>query len=180
MRAMSTTRCGPWISPRPSGSAAASPVSEFVLTAAERALLTALEALRIRFLLVGMGAALIEGAAGTTQHIDLWFGRLDETGLREAARRAGGFYTSGLGMQAPTIGGEGLDRVDLVLTASGLESFEDEYARARDYVLDDLRIRVLPLERVIASKRAANRAKDAAQLPLLEAALAAKRNSGRQ
>jgi hypothetical protein len=155
-------------------------VSEFVLTAAERALLTALEALQIRYLLVGMGAALVEGAPGTTQDLDLWFGRLDEAGLREAARRAGGFYTSGLGMQAPTIGGEGLDRVDLVLTASGLDSFEDEYARARDYFLDNLRIRVLPLERVIASKRAANRPKDAAQLPLLEAALAAKRDSGGQ
>jgi hypothetical protein len=33
---------------------------------------------------------------------------------------------------------------------------------------------VLPLERVIASKRAARRPKDLAQLPLLEAALAAK------
>jgi hypothetical protein len=67
-----------------------------------------------------------------------------------------------------------LDRVDLVLTAQGLGSFEDEYSRAREYDLDDVRVRVLPLERVIASKRAASRAKDLAQLPLLEAALAAR------
>lgn len=180
MRATSTTRCGPWSSPRPSGSSAASPVSEFVLTAAERALLAALESLRIRFLLVGMGAALIEGAHGTTQDLDLWFGRIDEAGLREAARRAGGFYTSGLGMQAPLIGGEGLERVDLVLTASGLDSFDEEYARAHDYALDEVRVKVLPLERVIASKRAANRPKDAAQIPLLEAALAAKRDRERK
>lgn len=152
-------------------------MSEFVLTAAERALLTALESLKVRYLLVGMGAALIEGAHGTTQDLDLWFGHIDETGLREAARRAGGFYSSGLGMQAPLIGGEGLERVDLVLTASGLGSFDEEYARARDYDLDDLRVKVLPLERVIASKRAANRPKDAAQIPLLEAALAARRDS---
>jgi hypothetical protein len=33
---------------------------------------------------------------------------------------------------------------------------------------------VLPLERVIASKRAAKRPKDAAQIPMLEAALAAR------
>lgn len=152
-------------------------MSEFVLTPAERALLRALDALGVRFLLVGMGAALVEGANGTTQDLDLWFGSLDVAKLDEAARRAGGFYTSGFGMQPPAIGGDGLDRIDLVLTASGLDSFDDEYARARDYVLDDLRVRVLPLERVLASKRAAKRPKDTAQIPLLEAALAARRGN---
>jgi hypothetical protein len=152
-------------------------VSEFVLTPAERALVQALDALGVRYLLVGMGAALLEGAHGTTQDLDLWFGVFDETRLAEAARRAGGFYTPGLGVQPPAIGGEGFDRVDLVLTASGLDSFETEYARAREYELDGIRVRVLPLERVIASKRAACRPKDLAQIPLLEATLAARRNS---
>jgi hypothetical protein len=36
-------------------------------------------------------------------------------------------------------------------------------------------VKVLPLERIIASKRAAQRLKDTAQLPMLEAALAASR-----
>ena len=148
---------------------------DIVLTSAERALLEALRALGVRYLIVGMGAALIEGAPGTTQDIDLWFERLDATELREAARRAGGFYTSGLGLQPPAVGGEGLDRVDLVLTASGLESFEQEFARAREYDLDGVRVRVLPLERIIVNKRAAKRPKDSAQLPMLEAALAARR-----
>lgn len=150
-------------------------MSEFVLTPAERSLLEALNALGMRYLLVGMGAALIEGASGTTQDLGLWFGSIDAAKLSEAARRAGGFYTQGFGMQPPAIGGEGLDRVDLVLTAHGLTSFDDEYARAREYEIDEIRIRVLPLERVIASKRAANRPKDAAQLPMLEAALAGRR-----
>lgn len=154
-------------------------MSDFVLTPAERALLQALDALQVRYLLVGMGAALIQGATGITQDLDLWFGRLDPEKMREAAHRAGGFYTSGLGHQAPMLGGEGLDRVDLVLTAQGLNSFEDEYSRAREVDLDDVRVRVLPLERVIASKRAANRAKDLAQLPLLEAALAAQAKEDR-
>ena len=148
---------------------------DIVLTSAERALLEALNALGVRYLIVGMGAALIEGAPGTTQDIDLWFERLDATELREAARRAGGFYTSGLGLQPPAVGGEGLDRVDLELTASGLESFEQEFARAREYDLDGVRVRVLPLERIIVNKRAAKRPKDSAQLPMLEAALAARR-----
>lgn len=148
---------------------------EIVLTSAERALLEALNALGVRYLIVGMGAALLEGAPGTTQDLDLWFGSIDEERLREAARRAGGIYTSGVGLQPPALGGEGLDRVDLVLTASGLDSFEREFMGAREYDLDGVQIKVLPLERVIVSKRAAKRPKDSAQIPMLEAALAARR-----
>jgi len=159
----------------PSVSDAASPVFDIVLTPAERALLAALNALGVPFLIVGMGAALIEGAPGTTQDLDLWFGPIDAGRLREAASRAGGFYASGLGLQPPTFGGEGLDRVDVVLTASGLDSFDEEFARANEYDLDGVRVRVLPLERVLVSKQAAKRAKDTAQIPVLEATLAARR-----
>ena len=148
---------------------------EIVLTSAERALLEALNALGVRYLIVGMGAALIEGAPGTTQDLDLWLERIDEDQLREATRRAGGLYTSGFGLQPPAVGGKGLDRVDLVLSASGLESFDEEFSNAREYLLEGVSVRVLPLERVIVSKRAAQRAKDSAQLPMLEAALAARR-----
>ena len=148
---------------------------EIVLTSAERTLLEALNALGVRYLIVGMGAALIEGAPGTTQDLDIWFGRIDPERLSEAARRAGGLYTSGFGLQPPALGGEGLDRVDLVLTASGLESFETEFTRARDYTLDGIPVKVLPLDRVIVSKRAAKRPKDQAQIPMLEAALAARK-----
>lgn len=151
---------------------------ELALTPAERALLEGLRALHVRYLIVGMGAALLEGATGTTQDIDLWFGSIDQTKRGEAARKAGGFYTSGFGMQPPAIGGEGLDRIDVVLSASGLGSFDDEYAGSLEFDLDGLRVRALPLARVIVSKRAANRPKDVAQLPILEAALAAKESEG--
>ena len=147
---------------------------DIVLTPAERALLQALNALGVPYLIVGMGAALIEGAPGTTQDLDLWFGRIDEARLREAARRAGGVYTSGFGVQPPALGGEGLDRVDVVLTASGLAPFEQELRGAREYDLDGVLVKVLPLDRVIVSKRAAKRPKDSAQIPMLEAALAAR------
>lgn len=179
-RATYTTPCAPWSCPQPSGCGAAWLVSEFALTPAERALLEALHFLGVRYLLVGMGAALLEGAHGTTQDLDLWFGSMDGAKLAEAARRAGGFYTPGFGMQPPAIGGDGLDRVDLVVTASGLDSFDEEYARAREHVVDDVRVRVLPLDRVIRSKQAANRPKDSAQIPLLQAALAARRNGDRR
>lgn len=150
-------------------------MSEFVLTAAERAFLEELHRLGVPYLIVGMGAALLEGATGTTQDLDLWFGSIDSVRVAEAARRAGGFYTEGFGQQPPAIGGQGLDRVDVVLTAQGLGPFDDEHAQGREYELDGVRVRVLPLARVIASKRASHRAKDLAQLPMLEAALAARR-----
>jgi predicted nucleotidyltransferase len=153
-------------------------VFDVVLTAAERALLEALNALGVRYLVVGMGAAIIEGAPGTTQDLDLWFGPIDVERLRTAAHAAGGFYTSGFGVQPPTLGGEGLDRVDVVLHASGLDSFEQELAGARDYDLDGVPVKVLPLERVIVSKRAARRPKDEAQIPILEATLAARKARG--
>lgn len=92
-----------------------------------------------------------------------------------AAKDAGGFWISGFGMQPPAFGGDGLSRVDVVLTAHGLESFDEEYARGLERVVDDVALRVLPLERVIASKRSIKRAKDRAQLPALEATLLARR-----
>ncbi len=152
---------------------------ELVLTPAERALFEALNSLGIRYLIMGMGAALLEGAPGTTQDLDIWVGSIDEAKLREAATKAGGIYTSGFGMQPPAIGGKDLDRVDLVLLPSGLDSFDQEFARAGEYDLDGVPVRVLPLARVVASKRAAKRPKDLAQLPMLEAALAARKSRDR-
>ena len=149
-------------------------MSEYVLTPAERALFEALDTLGVPYLIVGMGAALLEGATGTTQDLDVWLGAMDTEKVKQAARAAGGFYTAGMGLQPPAIGGDGLDRIDLVMTAQGLEPFEIEYARSKHHDLDGVPVRVLPLERVILSKRTSNRPKDQAQLPILEATLAAR------
>ena len=46
-------------------------VDDFALTPAERSLLSALHRHGVRFLLVGMGAAVIEGAPVSTQDLDL-------------------------------------------------------------------------------------------------------------
>ena len=58
------------------------------------------------------------------------------------------------------------------------DSFEEELARAHPYEIDGVRVKVLPLERVLVSKRSAKRPKDSAQIPMLEAALAARRARG--
>jgi hypothetical protein len=78
-------------------------------------------------------------------------------------------------MMPPMLGGDELgDRFDVVLTLSGLDEFDLEYAQALRIDVDGLAVPVLPLARVIASKRAAGRTKDVAVLPALEAALAAR------
>jgi hypothetical protein len=164
---------------QPIGSRGGYPVDSWALTDAERALLTALEQRGVRYMVVGLSAALLEGATVATQDIDLWFHQADPEVLRVAAGEAGGFFTSGFGMQPPGFGGVGLERVDYVFAPQGLDEFEIEYSRAIDYDVEGVRLKVLPLERVLASKRAANRPKDQAQIPALEAALAARAHSKR-
>jgi hypothetical protein len=70
------------------------------------------------------------------------------------------------------LGGALGDRFDVVVTMSGLDDFDLEYARAKVLDVDGIPVHVLPLERIIHSKRTANRPKDRAALPALEAALA--------
>jgi hypothetical protein len=150
-------------------------VDDFALTPAERALFEALMRRGVRFLVVGLGAALLEGAPVSTQDLDIWLERTDDSRIPEAAADAGGFWIPGLGMQPPTFGGEGLERLDVVLTAHGLGSFSHEYAGSREVQLEGVTLRILPLDRVIASKRATNRPKDLAAIPSLEATLLARR-----
>lgn len=64
-----------------------------------------------------------------------------------------------------------------MLTAHGLNDFATEYEGSVVREVDGLPLHVLPLERVIASKRVTNRPKDRASLPALEATMAARADS---
>lgn len=145
-----------------------------LLEPGERTFLRALDELGVAYLIVGVAAAVMQGAPLVTEDIDVWFGDRADHRLHEAARRAGGVFIPGhFGMMPAQVGGGTIgDRLDVVTTPDGLETFEVEYRGARVMELDGLELRVLPLERVIASKRAAGRPKDLAVLPALEAALA--------
>jgi hypothetical protein len=144
-------------------------VDAFALTPAERALFVALNRHQVRFLVVGMGAAVLEGAPFATQDLDLWFEQWSSESVKLAAAEVGGFLITGFGMQPPAFGGPGLDRLDIVLTVHGLGDFCAEYADASEREIEGVRLRVLPLDRVIASKQATRRDRDLAQLPVLEA-----------
>jgi hypothetical protein len=142
----------------------------------EREFLLALNELGIRYMIVGVTAASMQGARVATEDIDLWFANLDDTRIDEAATRVGGIWVPAhFGMQPPTLGGRLGDRFDVVLTLSGLDGFDAEYARAKTIEIDRVPVKVLPLARIIESKRAANRPKDRAAIPALEAALAVAR-----
>ncbi len=150
-------------------------VDDFALTRAERLLLEALQHRGVRFVVVGMGAAVLEGAPVATQDLDLWIEQAGDERVRLAATDAGGFWIPGFGMQPPAFGGEGLERIDVVLSVHGLEPFAAEYDRCVEREVDGLHLRILPLDRVITSKRELSRAKDLAQLPALEATLLARK-----
>lgn len=141
------------------------------LTEEERTFLRELTESGCRFMLVGLAAAVLQGADTTTQDLDWWFEPHSATAIRKAAAAAGGFYSSR--MDPPTVGGEGLDRIDIVTHCDGLQSFDEEYENTISLTVDDFELRVLKLERVIKSKEAANRPKDRAVLEQLKATLAA-------
>ena len=148
-------------------------MDDSTLTSAERRLLVELEARGVRYLIVGMSAALLQGARGSTEDIALWFESTSDPRIAEAVRAAGGIWISGsFGMGPPRIGGDALsERFDVVVHLSGLESFDVEYRGVRRELLDGLEVPVLPLARILASKRAAGRAKDLAAAHGLEDAL---------
>ena len=155
-------------------------MDDFALTSAERALLAALNRRGVRYLLIGLGAAVLQGAPVSTQDLDLWLERPGDDTVKLAAADAGGFWIPAFGMQPPGIGGNGLERIDVVLTAHGLADFESEYVQAPQCLIDDVPVRVLPLDRIIASKRSTNRPKDIAALPALEATIRARADGGRR
>ena len=147
---------------------------DYVLAEGERRFLRTLTESGVRFMVVGMSAALLQGARGATEDIDLWFEQPDDPRIAEAARRVGGFWISGsFGMRPPGLGGDALgDRFEVVLTMHGLGSFADELENALEMSIDDVTVLVLKIDRIITSKRATGRPKDQAQLPALEEALA--------
>ncbi len=87
----------------------ASAVDDFALTPAERRLFAALRARGVRFLIVGLGAAVLEGAPVATQDIDVWFETIDSEQIKLAAQD------------------DELSRINVVPTAHGLRRFAEEY-----------------------------------------------------
>jgi NAD(P)-dependent dehydrogenase (short-subunit alcohol dehydrogenase family) len=136
----------------------------------------ALEAVRLDAVLIGNAGAALQGAPVTTLDLDFMF-RATPSNLRKLKALARAldavvlrpYYPASelfrvvnddLGLQADFMG-----QVD------GVRSFERLRARATPLSLGGASLRVAALADIVRSKRAANRPRDRAVLPVLEATL---------
>jgi len=141
------------------------------LSGSELRLLAALLRHRVRFLVVGLSAAALQGAPVVTEDIDLWFEDLSDPKLALALRSVGAAYVPPFGLNPPMLGGPGSELFDVVIRMDGLDAFNEEWRRALNVKVGKLRLKVLPLERILTSKQAANRPKDQRVIPVLQNAL---------
>ena len=137
----------------------------------EEAFLRALVEEDVRFLIVGLAAAALQGVPAVTQDIVLWVDDLSSKNFHRALERLKILYISPTMENPPLLVGDGAELFDLVVHMHGLDSFENEADRAVKVHLGTVDVAVLRLDRIIASKRATDRPKDRAILPVLEDAL---------
>ncbi len=139
----------------------------------ERRLLCALLRHKVRFMIVGLSAATLQGAPVVTQDIDLWFENLGEVKMLRALREVGAGYAPPSAINPPMLAGAGSELFDIVLRMDGLGEFAEEIKNCVELSLGRHKLKVLSLERILASKLAANRPKDMLTIPVLRDALAA-------
>lgn len=142
-----------------------------IFTEKEEAFLKELVRLKVQFMLVGLSAATIQGAPVVTQDVDIWFRDLSDQNILRALKKVKGVYVPPFGHNEPTFAGEAVKLFDIVLNMSGLGTFDQEFKHTIVLKLGRAKVPVLNLERIIKSKRAANRQKDRLVLPVLEDAL---------
>ncbi len=139
-----------------------------IFTANEIAFLKALVKHQVAFMMVGLSAAALQGAPAVTQDIDLWFRDIADPNLMAAIKQVGAVLVPSVGLHPPMLGGDAVKLFDIVLTVHGVGSFDAEVAAALNIPLEDVVIKVLPLDRIISSKRFLGRDKDLQVLKVLE------------
>ena len=128
---------------------------------------------KVRFMVVGLSAATLQGAPVVTQDVDLWFENLGKPKISRALQEAGATYVPPSNFNPPMLAGTGAELFDIVLRMDGLGPFAEEIKNCVDISLGRHKLKVLSLERILASKMAANHAKDKLTIPVLRDALAA-------
>jgi hypothetical protein len=125
----------------------------------------------VNFMVVGLSAAALQGAPVVTQDVDLWFEDLNDPNLIPALREVGAAYVPPFSLNPPMLAGPHSEPFDIVIAMTGLGPFVEEMKSCRKIPVGHLTLAVLPLERIIVSKRATNRPKDQLVVPVLENAL---------
>ena len=119
-----------------------------------------------------MMGAVLQGVPAVTFDVDLWVDLRPRQYMRvlNLARRLGGEVIANT---VVAFGGE--VTVNFIYAVTGLRSFHAEYRAAEHLRWGRHEVAVLPLERILASKRACARPKDLAHIPLLERTLQSRR-----
>lgn len=136
-----------------------------------RVIADAFEKHGVDYLFIGKGGAILLGYPGATQDVDLFPRKSRDNGRRIVAALAGIGFTLSDADRADIMDGKdfvqissGPFDVDLVFAPDGIESYDDAARKA-------VRVEnfpVMSIADIIASKRAAGRKRDLAELDLLE------------
>ena len=132
----------------------------------------ALEQEKIKFLLIGMSAAIVQGVPGSTLDVDLWLSLPERQYMRPMkialAQGAEMLRNTVLQLSDDTL-------VNFVYAVTGLGSFTNEYRKAVKLPFHGLTIAALSLESVRKSKLAIRRPKDLVHVQQIESTLRMKR-----
>jgi hypothetical protein len=142
-------------------------------TESELCLLGVLLKRKVRFMIVGLSAATLQGAPVVTQDVDLWFENLGEPKISSALQEVGAAYVPPSNFNRPMLASAGAELFDIVLRMDGLGTFAEESRNRVEIPMGRQKLMVLSLERILAGEIATNRAKDQLTIPVLRDALAA-------
>ena len=140
-------------------------------------LFEALEREGILFLIVGMGAAVIQGAATVTRDLDIWIG-LPWRQYMRVINLCDQLDATLHSPSAVILKGEHL--VNFLYVVTGLKTFAYEYRRAVEVEWLGMKVKMLPIERIIESKKAIQRPKDMVHIVELETLLKSLRSGDKQ
>jgi hypothetical protein len=138
----------------------------------ELGLLSSLLKHNVRFMVVDLSAATLQGAPVVTQDVDLWFEKLGDDTISRALREVGAAYVPPSINNPPMLAGAGAELFDIVIRMDGLGTFAEEVKNCVEILIGRQKLKVLALDRILASKLAANRPKDKLTIPVLQDALA--------
>jgi hypothetical protein len=128
---------------------------------------------KIRFQVVGMTAAVYQGVMINTMDTDIWVDLPTRQYMRlwQLIREQGGSALS----QTLYVLKDG-KVINFLFEVTGLKSFATEYRDALNMKMEGLRVKVLPLARILKSKKTILREKDLAHIPLIERVIKARKN----
>ncbi len=130
--------------------------------------LAALEEEKIRYMLIGMSAAIVQGVMGMTLDVDLWIDlpARQYMRLQNLARKQGGE----MGATTVTYLADGTP-LNFVFEVDGLGPFAKEFRHARQMPFQGRATPVLKLERILKSKESIRRDKDLPHITQIKALL---------